>query len=400
VDKLVSAEPGYVVTLDGHIVDYDADCWLVPTPIGLERIAVGNIQGAGRSLLAHTREFLALRLESRSPWTVSADLCLLRRLIATGSEISQCLLDQVDLPHIMAFDRDTRQTAPSRVPAVVNILKIWVASGVPGIASGLIARLPTLDDKYHVKSLASMRCPHRGALTSREFTDLVLQLHTAATGGRMAPETYTLCLVILSFTLRPAQAAALKARDVLPSSPDGKRRIRITSTKGKVSRPGSIYKERIVSEQLATIIDAQVVRARAIAIARGLDPEAAPLFWRVRVGDAARRADRPELYGWVGHCSAGALAARFNYAMDSLGLKSLRTGKHQHITATRARRTVATRLRGDGASLDDIRQLLGHVGTTALRHYVEPSREAMMRIGELLGPDLRAIAAVFLGNDI
>ena len=385
-----------VTTVDGYVLDYDAPIWLVPTPTGLNSIAVHDLPGADDDLRRNARELFAMRLGEVSPGRVMGELSAFRRLLSVALASGGEALNSIGWKHFTTFSERFREATPHSVFEAGQVLKCWARLNVQGLDADLLARLPTLDDSYAPReSPVRIRCPERGALTKSELADVVAKLHAAAASGTVTPGNYVLCLIFLTFALRPGQAALLKARDIIEAERGETSCLRIARLKQRGARPGTVHRIRPLVDRLGRLLAAQAGRARAEARKRGVDPDAAPLFPRQRSGRYDHDGVRPELPGYEGHSTSSDLANRFARTMDALGAVSERTGKSQRITPIRGRRTMGTLRTAAGDGADKVGDLLDHGSTKNLSSYCEPSRAVMSRIEVAADRDLRAIARAF-----
>lgn len=122
------------------------------------------------------------------------------------------------------------------------------------------------------------------------------------------------------------------------------------------------------------------------------NPDEAPLF-------PARRSISKSI-GFEFHSSSQALSRRFTLIVESLKLKSIRTGKLLCVTPYRFRRTVGTRAAAEGSGELVIAAILDHSDTQNVGVYVENVPAFSERIDRAAAFHFAAVADAFMGTAI
>jgi hypothetical protein len=142
------------------------------------------------------------------------------------------------------------------------------------------------------------------------------------------------------------------------------------------------------------VIEAQARVIREQGRLSGMsDPEQSPLFPAIHVSSTFFGDGSVPIQP-----TTASIAERIINVMESLGVKSERTGEVINSNATRARRTAGTRAAQEGKSLEEIAVLLDHTSLTAAASYIEMRSELLQNLDKKVAILLAPMAQRFAGT--
>lgn len=152
------------------------------------------------------------------------------------------------------------------------------------------------------------------------------------------------------------------------------------------------FKDRLLIPQIGELLAqfAAVIRLRFAEVLH--DAGQAPLFPEKKLGVAAA----PD--GFQYHQTAHSLGSSITNVLEALNVRSERTGKPMHITATRFRRTIGTRAAAEGHGELIIAELLDHTDTQNVGVYVQATPEMLERIDRAMAMVMAPMAQAFAGT--
>ena len=281
-----------------------------------------------------------------------------------------------------------------------GFLKKWHSLGYSGVTTDAAALLKQLRTQGNPKGEAVLtHDPIHGPFTDMELESLQSSLDRAYVSGEVDREGYLLAYLFMLLGQRPVQYAALKVRDVgLAYAKDGTAvyTIRVPRAKQRSRLSRAEFKDRVLIPQVGELL-VQYAK-EVLATFHGLlpDPLDAPLF-------PARRRRGGEPDGFEYHRTTQTIADLLERTLRCLSVMSERTGQSLHITATRFRRTVATRAAMEGHGELIIAELLDHTDTQNVGVYIEARPEIVERIDRAmamyLAPMAQAFAGVIIDNE-
>jgi hypothetical protein len=192
---------------------------------------------------------------------------------------------------------------------------------------------------------------------------------------------------------RAVQYASLKVCDAgLARAKDGTPvyTLKIPRAKQRNQLSRTEFKDRVLIPQIGELLVQYRNDVRTAFQGLLPDPSKAPLF-------PARRRSGGEPNGFEYHRTAPALALLLRDSLEKLRAMSERTGQPLNITATRFRRTVATRAAMEGHGELIIAELLDHTDTQNVGVYIEARPEIVERIDRALAMYLAPMAQAFAG---
>lgn len=275
-----------------------------------------------------------------------------------------------------------------------GLLKKWHLLGYSGVTADAVALLKQLRTQGNQKGEAVLtHDPIRGPFTDMELESLQSSLDRANVAGEVDREGYLLAYLFMLLGQRPVQYAALKVRDVgVVYVGDGTPvyTVRVPRAKQRNQLSRAEFKDRVLIPKIGELL--VQYSKEVLATFDGLlpDPLDAPLF-------PARRRRGGEPDGFEYHRTTQTLADLLERTLGGLSVMSERTGQPLHVTATRFRRTVATRAAMEGHGELIIAELLDHTDTQNVGVYIEARPEIVERIDRAMARYLAPMAQAFAG---
>ncbi len=275
-----------------------------------------------------------------------------------------------------------------------GLLQKWHDLGYVGVSADAIALLKQLRTQGNRKGEAVLtHDPIHGPFTDIELESLRFALDRAYGDGEVGREGYLLAYLFMLLGQRPVQYVALKVRDVgVSRATDGTPvyTLKIPRAKQRNQLSRSEFKNRVLIPQLGELLVQHANAVQAEFQGRLADPSDAPLF------PASRRfSNAPE--GFEHHRTSQTLADLLERTLGRLSAMSERTGLPLNITATRFRRTIATRAAMEGHGELIIAELLDHTDTQNVGVYTEARPEIVERIDRAIAMHLAPLAQAFAG---
>lgn len=275
-----------------------------------------------------------------------------------------------------------------------GFLRKWYDLRYSGVAADAVALLKQLRTQGNRKGEAVLtHDPIHGPFTDMELESLHFALDRAYADEEMGIEEYLLVYLFMLLGQRTVQYAALKVRDVYVAyASDGSSvyTLRIPRAKQRHQLSRTEFKDRVLIPQIGELLIRYSSEVRAAFQGILLDPSDAPLF-------PARRRLGSEPEGFEYHRTAQALSHELKNVLGCLSAVSERTGECLHITATRFRRTMATRAAMEGHGELIIAELLDHSDTQNIGVYIEARPEIVERIDRAIAMYLAPMAQAFAG---
>ena len=278
-----------------------------------------------------------------------------------------------------------------------GFLQKWHSLGYPGVTADAVALLNQLRVKGNRKGEAILtHDPLHGPFTDLELQSLQSSLDRAYADGRVDGEGYLLAYLFMLLGQRSVQYASMKVCDVgVASTRDGTSiyTLRVPRAKQRNQLSRGEFKERVLVPQIGDLLVRYCNEVCTAFQGVLVDPLQAPLF-------PARLRSGGEPKGFEYHRTAPALALVLRDCLEKLMAISERTGQPMNITATRFRRTVATRAAIEGHGDLVIAELLDHTDTQNVGVYIEARPEIVERIDRALAMHMAPMAQAFAGTII
>lgn len=312
---------------------------------------------------------------------------------------TQCADQTTPLDKITSVDlinyRSTLTTSTSwYLGSLSGLLKKWHSLSYPGVTDDAVTLLNQLRIEGNFKGEAVLtHDPIHGPFTDIEIQSIHAELDRAYVKGRVDLESYLLIYLFMLLGQRPIQYAALKVRDVsVAIAKDGTSvyTLRVPRAKQRHQLSRTEFKERLLIPQIGKLLVHHANEVRAAFRKRLPDPSDAPLF-------PARRRFSEEPKGFEHHRTAQTLSDLLERSLCFITARSERTGEPLHITATRFRRTMATRAAMEGHGELIIAELLDHTDTQNAGVYIEARPEIVERIDRAIAMYMAPMAQAFAG---
>ncbi|MDV3439054.1 site-specific integrase [Pseudomonas otitidis] len=278
--------------------------------------------------------------------------------------------------------------------SLAGFLKKWHSLGYPGVAAEAVILLKQLRVRGNRKGEAVLtHDPIHGPFTDIEFESLQSSLDKSYANGDVDREGYLLAYLFMLCGQRPVQYAAMKVCDVdSVYMRDGAiiYTVRIPRAKQRNKLSRSEFKDYVLIPKIGALLVEYCCEVRERFDGLLWDQSQAPLF-------PAKRRFSEGVHGFEHHRTAQTIADLLEKTLRKLNATSERTGRLLHITATRFRRTLATRAAMEGHGELIIAELLDHTDTQNVGVYIEARPEILERIDRTLALQLAPMAQAFAG---
>jgi hypothetical protein len=278
--------------------------------------------------------------------------------------------------------------------SLAGLLKKWHSLGYSGVTADAVALLKQLRTKGNQKGEAVLtHDPIHGPFTDIELESLQSSLDMAYAAWRGGQRRVFACLPV--HVARAACRAVRRAESARRWRGVCERRdprIHVADPACKAAQPAFAFRVQGPSAHSPGRRAAGAARNEVRAAFQGLlpDPSDAPLF-------PARRRLGGRTSGFEHHRTAQTIADLLERSLGRLNAMSERTGQRLHITATRFRRTVATRAAMEGHGELIIAELLDHTDTQNVGVYIEARPEIVERIDRAIAMYMAPMAQAFAG---
>lgn len=313
------------------------------------------------------------------------------RSIGAGQSLPLSEITSADLLNYKASLSDTTSWY---LGSLSGLLQKWHDLGYPGVSNDAVALLKQLRTQGNRKGEAVLtHDPMLGPFTDIELQSIQAALDRAYADGEVGREVYLLAYLFMLLGQRAVQYAALKVRDVgVAHAKDGAPvyTLRVPRAKQRNQLSRTEFKDRVLIPKIGELLVQHANEIRVAFHSRLPDPSNAPLFPAKQP-----RARTPN--GFEFHRTSQALAESMERTLNKLNVMSERTGQPLHITATRFRRTVATRAAMEGHGELIIAELLDHTDTQNVGVYIEARPEIVERIDRAMAMHLAPMAQAFAG---
>lgn len=275
-----------------------------------------------------------------------------------------------------------------------GLLQKWYRLGYQGVTSDALSLLRQLRTQGNRKGEAVLtHDPIYGPFTDMELQSIQSLLDSAYANGNVDREGYLLSYLFMLLGQRPAQYAALKVRDVSDAyAKDGTPvyMLRVPRAKQRNQLTRSEFRNRVLIPHIGKLLVQHANMVITEFEGRLPNPAEAPLF-------PERQLQGGEPEGFEYHQTAKKLGIKLQSVLGRLRPMSERTGQPLHISATRFRRTLATRAAMEGHGELILAELLDHTDTQNVGIYIEARPEIVERIDRALAMHLAPMAQAFAG---
>lgn len=385
--------PDRARTRSGVEFDPRADQWAYRDETTTVHLDFASLR-ATASLVEAAKHTLLWYAEQLSPAHLINMFMRLRHYLLTLSVGRASPISEVTSADLINYRGALTDSTKWYLGSLSGLFKKWHRLGYPGVAADAVALLEQLRTPGNAKGVDVLtHDPVNGPFTDIELESLQYALDRAYGAGEVDRERYLLAYLFMLLGQRPVQYAALKTRDVgVAHAKDGTPvyTLRVPRAKQPDRLTRGEFKDRLLIPQIGELL---VQHAESVRTAfQDLLPDSAdaPLF-------PASRSRSTEPEGFAFHRTTQTLADALEVTFRPLNVMSERTGEPLHITATRFRRTVATRAAVEGHGELIIAELLDHTDTQNVGVYIEARPEIVERIDRAIAMHLAPLAQAFSG---
>lgn len=283
---------------------------------------------------------------------------------------------------------------------IAGLIKRWQSMELPGVNSDCLLLLEQLRIKGCAKGEAVLtHDPYSGAFTDIEYQSILSGLNKAYENGEIKREDFLLARLCLVLGQRPVQYAGLKVCDfhiLAGENNETEYILYIPRAKQRGQLTRESFAKRSIEATMGEILAEHVAEIRNRFESLLPNPEEAPIF------PAARPSQEMSL-GFEFHRTSGTLSLKIKQILDTLQIRSERTGDYINITPTRARRSLGTRAAAEGHGELIVAELLDHSDTQNAGVYVQAVPELFERLSKTLalqlGPRAQAFAGVIVDSE-
>lgn len=278
-----------------------------------------------------------------------------------------------------------------------GFLKKWYELGDSCLTKEAYGYLQEIKLKGNVKgeAVATMD-PLRGPFTDIELELIQTAINNSYAKNEINTDDYILIWLFMIYGSRPIQFAQMKLKDIIITKRNDRSNevfINIPRVKNRKD-VRSEFKKRIIPNSFSSLILNYLNEIKTKV--KGIFPNVndAPLFFRNTLIDY----DKNNNYILKYHLTSDQLASKIKNVLNSLKLKSERTGENIHITPIRFRRTIGTRVAAEGHGSLIVAEILDHTDTQNAQVYVESRPEIIERIDRAIALHMAPIAQAFAGT--
>lgn len=309
--------------------------------------------------------------------------------------------------------RATLDRAHEWYMAVISgALKTWDRLGYSGIENGVIALLGEWRLRGNIKGEAiALRCPFKGALSEREYEALLAGLDRRHESGTICLSEYVFTRLLIATGRRPSQVGDLKVIDFIRVAGESGEReyvLKVPRRKQRGADWRSEFKPCALTPDLGEALQQWLDELRELLVQRisvfRQRPdltEHMPMFpkWADidEIEHESPSALKQILQSERLHMETTALERCLARIVETLQVRSERTGKLLHVFPTRLRRTMGTRAAREGYGELVIAELLDHSNTQNVKVYVENVPEHVDAINAAVAMQLAPMAQAFAG---
>ena len=382
-------------TRSGVIFDPSQDRWEFRE--GLTDVLIG-FDGWGlesSSLKIGFKLVLAWQLSNLSPKHALNMYSRSKQLFLYLIEQFGDLPSEISEEHLISYSADPAVLKKGYLSSLSGFLKKWHELGYPGVSKGAVDYLNSVRLRGNEKGAAVRTMdPVSGPLTVMETEALLDALSDAFRDRKISTQDYLLAWLVIAIGMRPVQYAAMKVCDLkVLQTQGGDETFMLSIPRAKqqgVVDMRSVKKDRAILLEVGKLmlLHIQEVKSRLSGLLSNL--EQAPMF--------PARSSQRAAPGYEFHNDSNSLARMVKQVLDSLSVRSHRTGEQIHIAATRFRRTIGTRAAEEGHGPLVIAEILDHTDTQNVGVYTEATPAIIERIDRAIAMQMAPLAQAFAGK--
>lgn len=382
-------------TRDGCPFNPKENFWVVSSPALERRFDFTVIQSSVSPVfLDELKATVLWFLENRSLWhahNISSQTIQFIKWLAEERKETISQLTSSDILNYRASLKN--ETAWYLGSARVLLLKLS-ALGYASVDKGAIAVLMELIIPGNSKGVAVLTHDiNTGPFSDVELDGVIKGVTSGFEKGILSHSEYSLFWLFCLLGVRPVQIALLKVKDfkVLEKGGESETFLFVPSAKkrGEMHRESSM--PRSLTKEVSRMIERQI--ALVVHELKGTNVTAGefPIF------PSSESNSHSDHVGFYFHSTSLEIRSCLTGLFRKINVISERTGEQIHITATRFRRTVATRAAVRGYNEFVIAELLDHADTQNARVYIEARPEMVDRIDAAIAHELAALSNAFQG---
>ncbi len=302
---------------------------------------------------------------------------------------------EISAEHLISYAADPAVLKKGYLSSLSGFLKKWHELGYPGVSKGAVDYLKSVRLRGNEKGVAVRTMdPVWGPLTVMETEALLDALADAFRDQKVSTQDYLLVWLVIAIGMRPIQYATLKVCDLkVLQTQGGDETFMLSIPRAKqqgVVDMRSVKKDRAILPEVGKLmrLHIQEVKSRLAGLLSNL--EQAPMF--------PARSSQRTAPGYEFHNDSNSLARVVKQVLDSLSVRSHRTGEQIHIAATRFRRTIGTRAAEEGHGPLVIAEILDHTDTQSVGVYTEATPAIIERIDRAIAMQMAPLAQAFAGK--
>lgn len=305
------------------------------------------------------------------------------------------LPEEISEAHLISYAANPIFTKKGYLSSMSGFLKKWHHQGYPGVSKGAVDYLKSVRLQGNEKGLAVRTMdPVSGPLTVMETEALLDALSDGFRDCKISIEDYLLAWLVIAIGMRPIQYAALKVCDLhFLQTKGGDETFMISFPRAKqqgVADIRSVKKNRAILPEVGRLMLLHIQEVKLRLSGHFTDLNEVPLFPSCRAQRTAR--------GYEFHNNSTSLANRVKSILESLRVRSHRTGDLINITATRFRRTIGTRAAEEGHGALVIAEILDHSDTQNVGVYTAATPAIIERIDRAMAVQMAPLAQAFAGK--
>lgn len=359
------------------------------------------------SLAASFRRMLAIEAEKNScsyAYNIAGRINHLFRWI----DLNNVESNKIDWVVLSGYRSTLTEDKEHYLGSIVSFLKMWNQEDSASVTDCAVDYLSDIRLKGNEKGKAvALSDPRKGALTEIEFSALVQTLHDAYENSDICLSRYVLILLAMATARRAIQLSDLKVSDFsVRTGRDGIRSFFLSAPRAK--QRGEVWrgssKKLQLDPEIGIVISEFLDKERARflqcgQLANGVNVSNLPFFidWDKVASALVEDGFNLDVEGDCFHYSSPRLGRDLSASIDKLEVPSERVGV-LHVTATRFRRTIATRAVRQGFGPLTIADILDHSDDQNARVYTENVPENVEILNEAVALQLAPFAQAFCGK--
>lgn len=384
---------GIARTKSGVEFEPAADRWVYQDGVGNVTLDFSGLAGLSAEVLDSAKSTFKWYAENRSPDHLENLFTRLQHFVRVIA-IEGRVLGSITATDLINYRGQLSGPKGWYLGTLAGLLRKWHSLGYPGVNDDAMLLLKQLRLKGNAKGVAVLTMdPDEGPYTHIEAEALQEALNSAYAAGQLEMSDFVLAWFYVLLGQRNKQYAALKVCDVqvkLDAQGNPAYAVMMPSAKRGTASPRDRLVERPLVEQFGEVLADYAQRVRRTFDGVLSDASQAPLF--------PSATGRTGSKGFESHTTANDLGQKLKNVLESLSVRSERTGRPVEVTARRFRRTIGTRAAEEGYGPLVIAGLLDHTDTQNVGVYSANSPVIIERINRATAMEMAPLAQAFVGR--